>query len=129
MKIKENLYYTETHEWVQVDEDEEVAYLGLTDYAQESLGDIVFVELPEVGDQFDVESPVGVIESVKAVSDFYTPVSGEIKAVNEELYDAPKKLNNEPYQSWLVAIDLFTPEEMDDLMPAEEYEEFCAEEE
>ncbi|MGB9793210.1 MAG: glycine cleavage system protein GcvH, partial [Thermacetogeniaceae bacterium] len=95
MEIKESLYYSEDHEWVRVEGD--LAYIGITDYAQEHLGDIVFVELPEIGSEYAAGDTIGVIESVKAVADMHTPVSGTITEVNEALEDAPDSLNKDPY--------------------------------
>ncbi|SJZ30406.1 glycine cleavage system protein GcvH [Selenihalanaerobacter shriftii] len=127
MEILDELYYTEDHEWVKVEDGK--AYVGVADYAQEALGDIVFVELPFEGDEYEAGDPAGVIESVKAVSDLYIPVSGEILEVNEELQDAPEKVNGNPYKAWMIAIELSDEGELDDLMNAEDYEKFCEEEE
>lgn len=123
MDFPEELKYTEEHEWVLVEED--VATIGITDFAQEQLGDVVFVELPEVGDSFDVGKSFGVVESVKAVSDVYAPVSGEIVEVNEELPDEPEVLNNSPYEDgWMVKMKLTDTAELDALMDAAAYQEF-----
>jgi glycine cleavage system H protein len=127
MEIVEGLYYSEDHEWVKVEGDK--AYIGVADYAQEALGDIVFVELPFEDEEYAAEEPVGVIESVKAVSDLYTPVSGEVVEINEELQDSPEKVNEAPYEAWMVAIEMTDEGELEDLMTAEEYETFCEEEE
>ncbi|MGM0472171.1 MAG: glycine cleavage system protein GcvH [Bacillota bacterium] len=127
MGILDNLYYTDDHEWAKVDGDK--VYIGISDKAQELLGDIVFVELPFEGDEVAAGDSVGVIESVKAVADIYVPVSGEIVEVNEELQDAPEGINNAPYDSWILAVELEDKGELDDLMSADEYEEFCAKEE
>jgi glycine cleavage system H protein len=128
MKLDPNARYTESHEWVRPDGDKIVC--GITDHAQESLSDIVYVELPEVGDAFDKEDPFGVVESVKAASDLYMPVGGEITAVNEELEDAPEIVNQDPYGSgWMIRFRPSDPDELDDLMDAVAYEIFVAKEE
>ena len=128
VKIDSNARYTKSHEWVRVEGDE--AYTGLTDYAQEQLCDIVYVELPEEGDTFDKGEIYGTVESVKAASDVYLPVGGEILETNEELSDAPELINSDPYgEAWIVK---FTPSdlsELDDLMDADAYQTFVAEEE
>ena len=128
VKIDSNARYTKSHEWVRVEGDE--AYTGLTDYAQEQLSDIVYVELPEEGDTFDKGEIYGTVESVKAASDVYLPVGGEILETNEELSDAPELINSDPYgEAWIVK---FTPSdlsELDDLMDADAYQTFVAEEE
>ncbi len=127
MNVPEGLYYTEDHEWLKVENG--VGTTGITDFAQEELGDIVFVELPEVGDEFQQHDNFGVIESVKAVSDLYLPVSGEITEINEKLLDQPELVNDEPYQGgWIVKIKLSDEEELDELMDTEEYQEFLEEE-
>ncbi|SDC36818.1 MULTISPECIES: glycine cleavage system protein GcvH [unclassified Candidatus Frackibacter] len=127
MEILEGLYYSEDHEWVRVEGDK--VYVGIADYAQNALGDIVFVEFPMEGEEYEAEESVGVIESVKAVADLYTPVSGEVLEINEDLYDNPQKLNEAPYENWMIAVKLADEEELDDLMTAEEYKKFCEEEE
>ncbi len=115
-----NLLYTKSHEWVRIEGDE--ATIGITDHAQEALNDIVFVELPKVGDEFDQEEEFGVVESVKSVSDLYLPVAGTIIAVNMDLENKPETLNQDPYgEGWLVKIKLIDPDEAKDLMTAEEY--------
>ncbi len=127
MKVPEGLYYTEDHEWLKVENG--AGTMGITDFAQEELGDIVFVELPEVGDDFQQHDNFGVIESVKAVSDLYIPVSGEITGINEKLLDQPELVNDEPYQEgWIVKIKLSDEGELDELMDAEDYREFLKEE-
>lgn len=123
MEIKEDLYYSEDHEWVRVDGD--LAYIGITDYAQEHLGDIVFVELPEIGSEYAAGDTIGVIESVKAVADMHTPVSGTITEVNETLEDAPDSLNKDPYGQHIAVLRLSDPEELVSLMNAEQYAAFC----
>lgn len=123
MKIVEGLLYSESHEWVKIKDD--LAYIGITDYAQDNLGDIVFLELPDPGEEFNKEDVMGEIESVKAVSDLFIPVSGEIVKTNEDIVDSPEELNEAPFENWLVAIQLSDEDELDELMTAEEYEEFC----
>lgn len=126
MKILEDLLYTEDHEWLKVDGDE--GTIGLADYAQDALGDIVYVELPEEEDEFDAEEALGAVESVKAASDIFTPVSGEIIEVNEELLDSPELINEDPYENWLVKIKIADKSELDNLMSSEEYKKFLDEE-
>jgi len=127
MEFPEELKYTEEHEWVLVEDG--VATVGITDFAQDSLGDVVFVELPEIGAILESGKPFGVVESVKAVSDVYAPVSGEVIEVNEELQDAPELVNTSPYEDgWMIKIKLAENDEPEDLMNAEEYQEFIAEE-
>ncbi|MDT8440879.1 MAG: glycine cleavage system protein GcvH [Desulfuromonadales bacterium] len=127
MDFPEELKYTEEHEWVQVEED--LAIIGITDFAQDSLGDVVFVELPEVGVRLDAGKAFGVVESVKAVSDIYAPVSGVVEEVNEELIDAPEIINTSPYEDgWLIKIRMSDTAEVDGLMEAEDYQALIAEE-
>lgn len=125
MKVLEGLYYSKEHEWVRV--EGEKAYIGITDYAQHSLGDIVFVELPEVDNSFDQDEVLGVVESVKAASDLYTPVSCTILEMNEAVVDAPELLNQDPYNNHLVVVELTDSSELEGLMNSQEYEEFCKE--
>jgi glycine cleavage system H protein len=123
-----NLKYHKEHDWVRVDGD--VAVLGITDYAQEQLGDIVYVELPEVGTEVTAGSSYAEVESVKAVSDVYAPCTGTIVEVNDEVVDAPEIINESPYEDgWLIKVKMTDPGEVDDLLSAEEYEEMLAEEE
>jgi glycine cleavage system H protein len=125
VNVPEELEYTRSHEWVRTDDD--TATIGITDYAQEELGDIVYVELPEEGDTFDAGDSFGSIESVKAVSDLYTPVGGEIVEVNEALNDSPEKINEDPYgDGWLVKLRV---SEEGDLLSASDYEQLLEEEE
>lgn len=122
-QVPKNLKYTEEHEWVSVDEDG-IATIGITDYAQESLGDIVFVELPEVGTTVEQGDSFVVVESVKAASEVYAPVSGEVVEVNEALNDSPENVNSSPYDhGWLVKIEVKNQEEIDDLMSAATYKQ------
>ena len=123
MEIPEELKFTEDHEWVLVEED--VVTVGITNFAQESLGDIVFVELPDVGTKVEAGKAFGVVESVKAVSDVYAPVSGQVVEINEELPDAPDVINTSPYEDgWMIKIKLDDRSELDDLMDADAYREF-----
>lgn len=123
MDFPEELKYTEEHEWVLVEDD--VATVGITDFAQDQLGDVVFVELPEVGDQLEIGKALGVVESVKAVSDVYAPLSGEVVEVNTDLPDEPEMLNTSPYEDgWMVKIKLSEPDELDGLMDAASYQDF-----
>ncbi|SHI46742.1 glycine cleavage system H protein [Malonomonas rubra DSM 5091] len=123
MEFPEELKYTEEHEWVMVEDD--VVTIGITDFAQDQLGDVVFVELPEVGDQLEAGKPLGVVESVKAVSDVYSPLSGEVVEVNDDLPDEPEMLNSSPYEDgWMVKVKLNDSGELDDLMDAAAYQEF-----
>ena len=122
-KIVEGLYYTNTHEWVKVQDG--FAYIGITDYAQESLGEIVFVELPEEGSSLEAGEELGAIESVKAASDILSPVTGIIVEVNDELEDSPELLNEDPYENWIVKIDLESKSELHKLLNSTEYKEIC----
>ncbi|OHB29915.1 MAG: glycine cleavage system protein H [Desulfuromonadaceae bacterium GWC2_58_13] len=128
MEFPEELKYTEEHEWVLIEDG--VATVGITDFAQDALGDVVFVELPEVGTVLEAGKSFGVVESVKAVSDVYAPVSGEVIEINEELPDTPELVNTSPYEDgWMVKIKLADNVELDDLMDADAYQEFVEDEE
>jgi len=128
MKLDPEARYAESHEWARWDGEEIVC--GITDHAQETLSDVVYVELPMVGDVFDAAEPYGIVESVKAASDLYAPVAGEVVAVNEELETAPELINQDPYgDGWMVRLDPSDPDEFEDLMDADEYEAFVEEEE
>ena len=128
MKLDSEARYAKTHEWVRPDGDEFVC--GITDHAQESLSDIVYVELPEVGDAFGKEEAFGVVESVKAASDVYMPMGGEITAINEALDDAPELVNQDAYgEGWLIRFAPSDPGEFDSLMDGPAYEAAVAEEE
>jgi glycine cleavage system H protein len=118
--------YTKEHEWISA--DGKAGMVGITDYAQSSLGDIVFVELPKVGDELEAGKIFGSVESVKAVSDLYSPVSGTVTAVNEELKDAPERVNADANTTWMLKLDLKDTSELDGLLSAAEYEAFIAEE-
>ncbi len=122
-----DLKYTEEHEWVRVEDG--VATVGITHYAQEQLGDIVFVELPEVGQRLEKGESFGVVESVKTVSDLYSPVSGTVTAINEELLDAPEKVNEDPYGAgWMIKLELADEGELAELLDAAEYTRMLEEE-
>ena len=126
MEFPEEFKYTEEHEWIQVEED--VVTVGVTDFAQDALGDIVFVELPEVGYKAELGKTFGVVESVKAVSDIYSPVSGEVIEINEELPDTPELVNSSPYEdAWMLKIKLSDPSELDGLLDAAAYQSFVKE--
>src|SRR6478736_3834012 len=119
----ENFRYTKEHEWVLADGDS--GTVGITDHAQQELGDIVYVDLPKVGSRIDAEKSLGSVKSVKAVSDIYSPVSGEITEINESLADAPEKLNSDPHDAaWLVKIRLSNAEEIRNLMSAADYQTY-----
>jgi glycine cleavage system H protein len=121
--IPENLHYSKDHEWVRIEGDTGV--IGITDHAQHQLGDVVYVELPKVGDSFDAHEVFGSVESVKAVSELYCPVSGEVTEVNESLQDDPEKVNTDPYEgAWMIRLRLKTAGEVDKLMNAAEYEDY-----
>ena len=126
MNFPENLKYTKTHEWVLFSGNGS-ATVGLTEYAQEALGSLVFINLPQEGDAATAGESIGDVESVKAVSEFYSPLTGVIKAVNEALLDSPGNVNDDPYGSWLVEITDISAQT--DLMDAAEYETFCKKEE
>jgi glycine cleavage system H protein len=126
-EIPTELKYTKSHEWVRSEEDGTVT-IGITDHAQELLGDLVFVELPEVGSEMSAEDAVCVVESVKAASDVYMPVSGEVVEVNAVLADAPETINDSPYDDgWLIRIQPSNPDELEDLMDADSYDAEIAE--
>ena len=123
MEFPEELKYTEEHEWVLIEED--MVTIGITDFAQDQLGDVVFVELPEVGDQLQSGKPFGVVESVKAVSDVYAPVTGEVVEVNDDLPDDPEMINKAPYEDgWMLKIRVSASSELDELMDADAYQTF-----
>jgi len=121
----EKLLYTKDHEWVKVEGN--TALIGITDHAQKSLGEIVYVELPEIDDELKAEEAFGVIESVKAASDSYMPVSGTIIEVNEDLEDDPTLLNSDPYGTWILKVELSDKGELDSLLELEAYNELCEE--
>src|SRR5215470_6238242 len=118
--------YTKEHEWIQPQSN--TALVGITDYAQESLGDIVFVELPKAGAQFDKGKSFGTVESVKAVSELYSPASGKVTAVNQDLNQSPETINKDAHRAWMIKLELKDPKELESLLSAEEYEAYVAEE-
>lgn len=124
MAIPNELRYSKSHEWIK--EEDGVAVIGITDFAQNALGDVVFINLPEEGDEVVAGESFGDVESVKAVSDLLSPVSGIVKAVNEELVDSPEMLNSDPYGAWIIKVEQVTDHE--ELLDADDYEAFCAEE-
>lgn len=126
MKFEAGYLYHEEHEWVRVEGEE--AVIGISDYAQDQLSDVVYVELPEVGDSFELGDVFAVVESVKAASDVYMPVSGEIVEINEELEDSPELVNSDPYgEAWFVRVAMANPDELDELMDADAYKAFVEE--
>ncbi len=126
MNLPVDLKYTKEHEWVRVEGN--VAYIGITDFAQSELGDIVFVELPEVGDQVEAEEPFGSVESVKTVSELYAPVTGKVVQVNERLNDEPELVNASAYgDAWMIAVELSDSAQLDTLLDAEGYKKAISE--
>jgi glycine cleavage system H protein len=126
-KIPENLLYTKEHEWIRVEDGK--AYVGITDYAQDQLGDVVFVEIPEIGDEFAPGDGMVVIESVKAVADVFAPVSGLVEEVNEELLDRPELVNESPYDDgWMVLLTIEDETQLEDLLDSAGYGKFLEEE-
>lgn len=126
MDVKEGLFYTKNHEWLK--KEGELVYVGITDYAQDAMGDIVFVELPEKGSSLEADSILGVVESVKAASDVYCPVRGTVTDVNSKLEDEPGSINSDPYGSWIAVVETEGPEETNEFLSADEYRVFCEEE-
>ena len=124
MNVPEDLLYTEDHEWIRVEGTK--GHIGISDFAQAHLGDIVFVELPELDAQVEQGQAIGVIESVKAAATMFCPAGGTIVAVNEELEESPELLNQDPYENWIAAIDLTDPDKLAELMNAEAYAAYCA---
>jgi len=118
--------YTKEHEWIKVDGN--IGTIGITDYAQNSLGDIVFVDLPKVGDAVEASKSFGSVESVKAVSDLFAPVSGKVTAINEDLKDAPEKINSDANTTWLLKVELSDAKQVDGLLTAADYEKLTSEE-
>ena len=126
MAVPNDLYYAKTHEWLKIDEN--IATVGITDFAQNQLSDITFVELPDVGREVEAGDEIAVVESVKAASDIYSPVAGTVVEVNGDLEDSPDMINASPYDAgWLFKIELRKEEDVDNLMSAEEYSELCHE--
>jgi glycine cleavage system H protein len=121
--VPESLHYSKDHEWVRVEGD--IAVIGITDHAQDQLGDVVYVELPKPAEEFAAHQSFGSVESVKAVSEIFTPVSGKVAEVNESLNDEPEKVNNDPYgEGWMIKIKMSSSGEVDSLLTAAEYEDF-----
>lgn len=120
MKVLENLKYSSDHEWVKV--EGEFAFIGITDFAQDQLGEVLFVEMPEVEDEIEKGSDFGVVESSKVASDLVSPISGEVVQINENLEDEPESINEDPYGSWIVKIKMSDVSELDDLLSATDYE-------
>jgi len=121
--VPDNLHYSKDHEWVRVEGD--IAVIGITDHAQDQLGDVVYVELPKVGDEFAANDSFGSVESVKAVSEIFTPVAGKVAGVNESLSEEPEQVNKDPYgDGWMIRIKMNKPGEVDSLLTAAEYEDF-----
>jgi glycine cleavage system H protein len=127
MKILDGLKYSREHEWVKIEGNR--AYIGITDYAQDSLGDIVFVDLPETGTSLEAGDVLCTVESVKAASDVYSPVAGKVVEVNEALSDDPSLLNQDPYGNWIAVLEISDTNAADSLMDASDYKAFCAGEE
>jgi glycine cleavage system H protein len=123
--VPADLSYTKDHEWTKI--SDEVASIGITDFAQSSLGDIVFVELPEVGSSISKGESFGVVESIKSVSDLYSPLTGEVVDVNAELESEPDLLNNSPYNNWIIKIKIQNTDEVKELLPSAEYEKLQVE--
>ena len=122
-EVPDDLRYVESHEWTTTDADEGVR-IGISDFAQDELGDVVFVELPDEGDEIRKDEEFGVVESIKAVSDLYAPISGTVTDVNEALFDEPELVNDDPYgEGWLLEVAPSDPDELDDLLSSEEYRE------
>lgn len=121
--ILDNYYYTKEHEWVLVESN--TAKIGITDFAQSSLGDIVFVELPDEGESIESESSFGVVESIKSVSDLYAPISGKVLEKNSDVEDSPELLNDNAFEAWLVKIEMNDASELEKLMSASDYKEYC----
>ena len=124
-KILEELRYADSHEWVKLEGD--IATVGITDYAQHALGNIVYVDMPEVGDEVTAGEEFGAVESVKAASDLISPVSGEVVEVNEELGDQPELVNSDPYANWIMKVKVSDPSEIDNLLDAAAYAKVTAE--
>jgi glycine cleavage system H protein len=125
-KTVEGLYYSESHEWVKVDGN--IAIVGITDFAQHAMGDLSYVDMPEGDDELDKGEEFGAVESVKAASDLYAPVSGTVVEINEELEDAPELLNQDAFENWIMKVEMSDPSELESLMDAAAYEAMCANE-
>lgn len=127
MEFPKDLKYTKEHEWVKVEGN--TATVGITDYAQDSLGDVVYVELPQEGGSVTKNEPFGVVESVKAVSDLYSPISGSVTEVNDAIIDSPEAINEDPYgDAWMIKVEIGSADDLADLLTADEYQKFIEEE-
>lgn len=126
MKVLKGLYYSKDHEWLKVEDNK--VYIGITDFAQDSLGEIVYVDLPEADDEFSAGDTFGVVESVKAASDMLMPVDGKVVEVNEQLADSPEMVNNDAFGSWIIAVELSDKSQLNGLLSPEDYETFCSKE-
>ncbi|MGN0068943.1 MAG: glycine cleavage system protein GcvH [Prevotella sp.] len=124
-KVIEGLYYSESHEFIKVEGD--YGYIGISDYAQHALGNVVYVDMPEVDDEVEAGEDFGAVESVKAASDLISPVSGTVVEVNEALEDEPELLNKDAFANWIIKVELSDKTELDNLMDAQAYQEFCKE--
>ena len=124
-KVIEGLYYAETHEYVRI--EGEYGYIGITDYAQNALGTVVYVDMPEIDDEVEAGEEFGAVESVKAASDLISPVSGVVVEVNDALADNPELVNADPYANWIIKVELSDNADLDNLLSAEDYDSFCKE--
>ena len=122
-KVIEGLYYSESHEYVRVEGD--YGFIGITDYAQNALGNVVYVDMPEVDDEVEAGEEFGAVESVKAASDLYSPVSGTVVEINEALGDQPELINQDAFENWIIKVELSDKSELDNLMDAASYSQFC----
>ena len=125
-KVLEGLYYSESHEYVRVEGD--YGFIGITDYAQNALGNVVYVDMPDVDDEVEAGEEFGAVESVKAASDLYSPVTGTVVEINEALEDQPELINQDAFGNWIIKVELSDKSELDSLMDAQAYEAFCAKE-
>ena len=123
-KTVEGLYYSESHEWVKVEGN--VAIVGITDFAQHAMGDLSYVDMPEVDDEIEAGEEFGAVESVKAASDLFSPVSGTVVEINEALEDAPELLNEDAFENWIIKVEMSDPSQLEALMDAAAYEAMCA---
>jgi glycine cleavage system H protein len=126
MKVLKGLLYSKDHEWIKVDGDK--AYIGITDFAQHALGSIVYVELPEVDTELSAEDTFGAVESVKAASDLFIPLDGKVIEVNEVIVDNPELVNEDAFENWMIVLEICDKSQLEELLSAEQYEEFCAKE-
>lgn len=124
--VKDDVRYAESHEWVKAEGD--IAVIGISDYAQHSLGDIVYVDMPEVGDEMEAGEAFGAVESVKAASDLICPVSGEVLEVNEDLEDSPELINKDAYSNWIIKVRMSDPSQLEALLDAAAYAKLCEDE-